>query len=223
MLRPAAAREHQLDATVADSAASLAAMQVGRVRSMPGCPAPPAVELPQRSLVASVAVCSGGALPRRGCTRPPRAPAPPTPPQLQPQPPNPPTHPPAPKYPLTQTPNPQRSVEERSSKLHAAEERCYALEHEVDGLAQRLAAAGEHATVPWVCGGTLCSRPTRDKCGAAGVADEAHAGAPLHTPLSLPPSQPSRSAHCCLCRGQAAAAGRGGGSQQQRGVAAAGG
>ncbi|EFN53876.1 hypothetical protein CHLNCDRAFT_58358 [Chlorella variabilis] len=35
----------------------------------------------------------------------------------------------------------QRSVEERSARLAAAEERCYALEHEVDGLMQRLQAA----------------------------------------------------------------------------------
>jgi hypothetical protein len=39
----------------------------------------------------------------------------------------------------------QRTVEQRSAKLSAAEERCYALEHEVDGLVQQLRAAGGDA------------------------------------------------------------------------------
>lgn len=47
---------------------------------------------------------------------------------------------------------PQRTLEERSAKLGVAEERCYALEHEVEGLTLRLAAAGASALRRSVCG-----------------------------------------------------------------------
>jgi hypothetical protein len=61
----------------------------------------------------------------------------------------------------------QRSLEERGARLAAAEERCYALEGEVEGLGQRLAAAGEaqggrglrgFSDAPSCCGAHLRTR-----------------------------------------------------------------
>lgn len=52
----------------------------------------------------------------------------------------------------------QRTVEQRSAKLSAAEERCYALEHEVDGLVQQLRAAGGAAPSLLLPAGHCCGQ-----------------------------------------------------------------